>query len=375
VPRAGTTFLPLIRLDSGVLMSSTEIRFGNATSGKRQIGFKMMKSTAGIPSDWINWIAENRALGVAAGEIIDVLVANGFDRHIALEHVAVPANNRRVHGGEVVATKLRKLESLMSIYSDLWSQSRGAVGVDRVSHLAADGFFRWYYSINRPVVLVDQMRSWAALGRWTPDYLKARCGDAVVEVMMGRNADAEYEINCERHKTQMRLDQYVALVQSAGRTNDFYMVANNRSIEAGKMRHLLDDIQLFDGILDPENAAASVFLWFGPAGTVTPLHHDAMNILLAQVLGRKKVTLIPSFETHLVYNHVGVYSEVDCEAPDYNRHPLFQYVSPLEIIVEPGEVLFIPVGWWHHVRSLDVSISVSFTNFRVPNSYAWSTEG
>lgn len=169
----------------------------------------------------------------------------------------------------------------------------------------------------------------------------------------------------------MRMDEYVDLIESTGPTNDFYMVANNHSLENTEVWTLLDEIQLFDGILDPGATAGRIFLWFGPAGTVTPLHHDSMNVLLAQVLGRKLVTLIPSFETHLVYNHVGVYSEVDCEAPDYERHPLFQNVSRLEVLLEPGQALFIPVGWWHHVRSLDVSISVSFTNFVAPNRYAW----
>jgi ribosomal protein L16 Arg81 hydroxylase len=35
-----------------------------------------------------------------------------------------------------------------------------------------------------------------------------------------------------------------------------------------------------------------------------------------------------------------------------------------EALVEPGEILFIPIGWWHAVRSLDVSMSLSFTNLR-----------
>jgi ribosomal protein L16 Arg81 hydroxylase len=42
----------------------------------------------------------------------------------------------------------------------------------------------------------------------------------------------------------------------------------------------------------------------------------------------------------------------------------------MQVVLEPGQALFIPVGWWHHVRSLDVSISVSFTNFLAPNDYA-----
>ena len=31
-----------------------------------------------------------------------------------------------------------------------------------------------------------------------------------------------------------------------------------------------------------------------------------------------------------------------------------------EALLEPGDVLFVPRGWWHYVRSVDVSASVSF---------------
>ena len=38
----------------------------------------------------------------------------------------------------------------------------------------------------------------------------------------------------------------------------------------------------------------------------------------------------------------------------------FKKAEYVEGILEPGDGLFIPVGWWHYVRSLDVSFSVSF---------------
>jgi hypothetical protein len=39
----------------------------------------------------------------------------------------------------------------------------------------------------------------------------------------------------------------------------------------------------------------------------------------------------------------------------------------LETIIGPGEAIFLPVGWWHQVEALDLSASMSFTNFRRPN--------
>ena len=323
------------------------------------------------PPSWLNWVAENQALGVPPAAIADILAANGFDPSIAWTQVATVVHPPPIAASLKIAPKLEKLQSLMGIYSRLWHQCRGWETIDKVSGLTGREFFRWYYSANRPVVLLDRMTNSSFWGRWTPGYLRACFADEPIEVMMGRGSDPDYEMNGEQHKTLMRLDQYIDLVQSAGETNDFYMVANNRSLDASRLRVLLDGIDFCGDILDPTSASGRSFFWFGPAGTLTPLHHDTMNILLAQVMGRKRVTLIPSFETELVYNHVGVYSEVDCEAPDYEKYPLFREVSRVDVILEPGQALFIPVGWWHQVRSLDVSVSLSFTNFMVANDYAW----
>jgi hypothetical protein len=41
-----------------------------------------------------------------------------------------------------------------------------------------------------------------------------------------------------------------------------------------------------------------------------------------------------------------------------------------DITLHPGELFFLPVGWWHHVRGLDVSITLTCTNFRARNDFA-----
>jgi hypothetical protein len=51
------------------------------------------------------------------------------------------------------------------------------------------------------------------------------------------------------------------------------------------------------------------------------------------------------------------------------RNPLFAKAEIIDITLEPGEALLIPVGWWHHVRSLDISVNISLTNFLFPNDF------
>ena len=50
----------------------------------------------------------------------------------------------------------------------------------------------------------------------------------------------------------------------------------------------------------------------------------------------------------------------DPEAAEVAATLAQQGATLLSAVVGPGEVLFIPKGWWHHVRSLTPSISLSF---------------
>lgn len=52
--------------------------------------------------------------------------------------------------------------------------------------------------------------------------------------------------------------------------------------------------------------------------------------------------------------------QVDVENPDLEKFPKFAEAPFLSCILSPGELLFIPVKYWHYVRALDLSFSVSF---------------
>jgi hypothetical protein len=136
-----------------------------------------------------------------------------------------------------------------------------------------------------------------------------------------------------------------------------------------EFRFLFEDIAMFPGIINENGNPEGLNLWIGPANTVTHFHHDVVNVLFTQIHGRKNFKLVSPLETHLLYNDYGVFSEVDPDRPDLARHPLFRSVRLHEVVLEPGDVIFLPVGWWHHVRALDVSISLSYSNFMVANEF------
>jgi hypothetical protein len=327
---------------------------------------------ARLPQEWAAWAAESLLHGNSDEQVQAALMQMGFDQAAIIETLASVRGEACFTVANRTTQRWKKLKSVLDIQRSLSTLSHASDAVERRSHVSTSEFLEKYYAANRPVVLTGQMAGSYALAYWTPAHLAHTCGDAVVQVMYGRENDPNYEINSESHKVDMRLAEYINMVTSGGDTNDYYLVANNGFLERPEAQDLNQQVPQFPQYLDHASSQCKVFLWFGPGGTITPLHHDVMNILVAQIFGRKRFTLIPPEQTPYVYNEVAVYSKVDCKNPDYSRYPLYRHVTPLEVVLDPGDVLFLPVGWWHHVESLDVAIMLSYTNFRFPNQYEWA---
>lgn len=113
-----------------------------------------------------------------------------------------------------------------------------------------------------------------------------------------------------------------------------------------------------------ESDDVDINAWFGPCGTVSPLHHDPKHNFLVQVVGEKYVRLYDHKHTNSLYPHpeemLSNTSQVDVENPDFSKFPRFSEVPYKECILRSGEMLYIPPKCWHYIRSLSVSFSVSF---------------
>ncbi|KAL7549635.1 hypothetical protein ACHAWF_012905 [Thalassiosira exigua] len=121
-------------------------------------------------------------------------------------------------------------------------------------------------------------------------------------------------------------------------------------------------------------------LWMGPRHSISPLHFDPLDNLLMQVVGWKRVLLFPpknisddgsrsikQLSNGPTWHYAGTdgnqynTSSVDIENIDHDRFPNFEAMAPtpFECLLGPGDGLFIPKRWWHHVRSLEMSISAN----------------
>lgn len=113
-------------------------------------------------------------------------------------------------------------------------------------------------------------------------------------------------------------------------------------------------------------ALTTNLLLIGQRGAVTPLHYDEQHNLLCQARGRKLVLLGPPEQWQCFYpfpvgHPCDRQSQVSPRDPDLWRFPRWRQASLAHTVLQPGDVLFIPAYWWHHVESpWEDSVSVNF---------------
>jgi len=245
--------------------------------------------------------------------------------------------------------------------------------IDRVHQPTPREFYHRYARPNRPVVLTGITDNWKAIRNWTPEYFRTYYPTAKVVYTAWKskapnNDPTEYYRNRRRRTTT--LGAFIDAMNSSQTSRD-YVSQYPIFSELPQLKNDIDSLepymnipQLYPATMQSKVKKAATF-WLGPEGIVTPIHFDSAHNLLVQVHGRKKLLLLPPQQSSLLYypslhlGHVN-YSPVDVEAPDFERFPRFRKATPLELELAPGEVLFIPVRWWHYARALERTISLNF---------------
>jgi hypothetical protein len=203
---------------------------------------------------------------------------------------------------------------------------------------AAEGF---------PFLITGIVNRWP-LSALTPETLRERFSHLPVRARVGDYVNTAFAP--DRAMQDMSMLEYLDLV--AAGTQDLPPYLGN--LELRELNSMCHWPTYFDKMGPPR-------FWLGPAGTVTPLHCDYDDNIFAQIWGSKRIFLAPPHHDEFLYpseaNAILFGSPFDPEAPDFEKFPLARQVATIECIVNPGDLLYVPAGWYHQVRALTFSLS------------------
>lgn len=220
--------------------------------------------------------------------------------------------------------------------------------VPRIGTLDAVAF-RMRAAKGLPFVVTGLVGKWP-LSALTPQTLRDRFGELHVRARVGDYINTAFAP--DRAMQDMSLLAYLELV--ANDTQDLPPYLGN--LELRELNTLCHWPAYFKKMGPPR-------FWLGPAGTVTPLHCDYDDNIFAQIWGTKRIFLSPPHHDEFLYpreaNAILFGSPFDPEAPDFEKFPLARQAAMIECIMQPGELLYVPAGWYHQVRSLTFSLSAN----------------
>lgn len=207
-----------------------------------------------------------------------------------------------------------------------------------------------------PVLLRGLADGWPARHAWSPRRLACDHGEAQVTALMGLPSSgvlyAEDQRNYERI---LPLADFITSMLSATADAPCYL-AYQRVAEIFPP----GDYD-FASLLGPFDVESDTRVWMGSRGTRSMLHSDLKDNLFCQVWGQKHVVLLPWANSRSAYPFPDnvVNSQLDLASLDLRRHPKLLDTVLYSDVVRPGDVLYIPRGWWHDIRSTTPSVSLN----------------
>lgn len=228
--------------------------------------------------------------------------------------------------------------------------------IDVVHDISKEDFEKNYLSARRPLIIKNMSKNWPAYEKWTLDYLKTVVGDQTVPLYDSSKADPSKPINAAA--AEMKFADYVDLIKET--PTDLRIFLFDPIKQAPK---LLEDYrapkELMGGFLD-----SYPNMFFGGKGSVTFLHYDIdlAHIFHTHFNGRKHVILFENkWKERLYQIPYATYAleDYDVEKPDFDRFPALKGVKGIEAYLEHGDTLFMPTGYWHWMKYLDGSFSIS----------------
>jgi hypothetical protein len=230
--------------------------------------------------------------------------------------------------------------------------------IERVKHISREGFRSHYLIPGKPVIIEDIAKQWPAYEKWTWEYFKEIAGSIEVPVYNNSRAGAKVPVNGWDDK--MKFADYIDMISKGD--------CEWRIFLFNLFRHapfLKKDFE-YPSLLIKGFVKAFPMLFVGGAGSIAHMHYDIdlSHIFHTQFIGRKRVLLLDQNQNQLIYKMPGTVESAASfvhweQGLDYERFPALEYAEGYTAILEHGDTLYMPGGYWHHMQYMESGFAMS----------------
>lgn len=228
--------------------------------------------------------------------------------------------------------------------------------IDVLDYVGLKDFNDRYFVPQKPVVIKGLANDKIAGERWSIDYFKETMGYLEVDVFDNSNKKSASSA-LTKPDLKMRLSDFLSIIDKNEKT-DLRIFLSNFFKSNPKLRDEFPCPKIFEGVLDSMG-----YMFFGGKDTTVRIHYDIdmSNVLLTHFGGKKRVVLIaPQYKDLLYRLPYNTYSLINLDDINYKKYPGLAYVQGYECILEHGDSIFMPSGYWHYMTYLEGGFSISY---------------
>ena len=227
--------------------------------------------------------------------------------------------------------------------------------VPKVTRISKEDFLEQYFKPQKPVIIEKAIEDWPAYQKWSLEYMRQVAGDKVVPLYDDRRVDFRDGFN-QQH-ARMRMDAYIDLLQREPTRYRIFLWNILKEVP-----ELQKDFKIPDFGLTLLRRLPMLF--FGGRDSYTFMHYDIdlANIFHFHFEGEKECILFSQSENRFLYkvpHSLIAHESIDFSDPDYEQWPALKRVNGYKASLKHGEVLYMPEGYWHHMRYLSPGFSMS----------------
>ena len=233
--------------------------------------------------------------------------------------------------------------------------------IEKVDQISKKDFYTNFFIEQKPLIIKSVSNDADAFTKWNYNYFKKKAGN--VEVGLYDSELKNYSVTSITNPDKKILfSNYLDQLEKTGESSYRIFLFNLFKLKP-ELRKDFPCPDIFKGLLDSIG-----FMFFGAKNTNVRIHYDIdnCNVLHTHFSGRKKVILFAPEYSELLYRlPFTTHSLINADIPDFNMYPGLKHVKGHEVILNHGDTLFMPSGYWHQMKYLDAGFSVSYRKLPV----------